>query len=75
MLVQQGQVEEGLKYLRRAHARAAHSPQVRYHLAVALNLLGRTKEARSELKAALDSNQIFDESDAAEALLQTLSDS
>ena len=50
ILVQSGQPEKGLPYLRTAYVRDSRNPDIRYHLAVALNKLGRDGEARRELE-------------------------
>jgi cellulose synthase operon protein C len=52
-LVQLGELERGLGYLREARARNATSPTVRYHIGVALQESGRTREALEEFRAAL----------------------
>ncbi len=57
ILVQQGNPERGLPLLREAHARASREGSLRYHLAVALNQLGRVEEARRELEAALETDE------------------
>lgn len=54
LLVQEGEVPEGLSHLRYAQARDATNPEIRYHLAVALERLGRLDEARIELDRALN---------------------
>ena len=53
ILVQQGQVESGLKHLRDARLRDPNNAQTRFHLAFALSKAGRPAEARDELRAAL----------------------
>lgn len=53
LLVQQGNVDGGLRYLRDARLRSPGAGVVRYHLAVALAKSGRKAEARDELAAAL----------------------
>jgi len=53
ILVNNGQVEPGLRYLREARLRSPESGEIRFHLAVALAKIGRKEEARDELKAAL----------------------
>jgi putative PEP-CTERM system TPR-repeat lipoprotein len=53
-LVQLGELERGLAYLREAVARNSRSPTLRYHLAVALDEYGNKVEARRELKKALE---------------------
>ena len=72
ILVQQGNPERGLPLLREAHARASRESAVRYHLAVALNQLGRVDEARTELEAALEGGGNFDGEAEARALLRRL---
>lgn len=56
-LVRQGQLDAGLRQLRDARLRAPQNPEIRFHLASALALAGRSDEARRELQpmlAALD---------------------
>ncbi|MCC6202442.1 MAG: PEP-CTERM system TPR-repeat protein PrsT [Gammaproteobacteria bacterium] len=60
ILVNRGEGEQGLRYLREARTRAATIPEIRYHLAVALHKQGRGAEARTELAAALETGQDFD---------------
>ncbi len=73
ILVQSDRAEEGLRYLRDARTRAAGLPEIGYHLAVALDRLGRTAEARAELRDALSTNVKFDELAEAEQLQARLS--
>lgn len=54
ILVQQQQLDAGLRYLREARLRNPESGEIRFHLAFALEKSGRTAEARDELRAALD---------------------
>ena len=70
--MQRGDAERGLVLLRQAFTRAADSPEVRYHLAVALNLTGRAKEARDELEKALEIGGEFDGVKDARLLLRKL---
>ncbi|MGB4063258.1 MAG: XrtA/PEP-CTERM system TPR-repeat protein PrsT [Azonexus sp.] len=53
ILVSKGQVEAGLRYLREARLRNPGNGEIRFHLAYALNKIGRKDEAREELSAAL----------------------
>jgi putative PEP-CTERM system TPR-repeat lipoprotein len=53
ILVNKGQVEAGLRYLRDARLRSPDSGEIRFHLAYALAKLGRKDEARDELRSAL----------------------
>ncbi|MGH8596221.1 MAG: tetratricopeptide repeat protein, partial [Gammaproteobacteria bacterium] len=69
ILVRAGQAEEGLRYLREAQARASTQREIQFHLAAALEILGRRDEARRELEEALATNQPFDGRDEAVALL------
>ncbi len=49
ILVQQGQLDAGLRYLREARLRSPGNGAIRYHLAAALLKAGRKSEARDEL--------------------------
>jgi predicted Zn-dependent protease len=73
LLVQQKMPEEGLPFLRQAHARAFNQPEIRYHLATALSQLDRTSEARTELTAALATETPFNGRKDAQRLLSRLS--
>lgn len=53
ILVQKGQVETGLRYLREARLRSPEKGEIRFHLAYALAKNGRKAEAKEELSAAL----------------------
>lgn len=53
ILVQKGQLEPGLRYLREARLRSPENREIRFHLAYALNKNGRKDEARDELNAVL----------------------
>ena len=72
-LTRRGEYTRGLKYLRQAFVRSPKDPQLRYHIAVALEGLGRGDEALRELSAALESGEAFRGREAAEALHRTLS--
>lgn len=72
ILVMGGEAARGLKLLRDAQARASRSPGIRYHLAVALNSLGRTAEARQELQAILKTASATEIGEKARALLSAL---
>jgi putative PEP-CTERM system TPR-repeat lipoprotein len=63
-LVRLGQPEQGLAYLRDAISRLATSGEIRYHLAVALEDLGRRDEAIRELTAALEQKGLASRADA-----------
>ncbi|MDG1945765.1 MAG: PEP-CTERM system TPR-repeat protein PrsT [Halioglobus sp.] len=49
-LVENGRPGEGLPLLRKAYARNSLHPEVNYHLAIALAMLGKGSEARSHAK-------------------------
>ncbi len=72
ILVRQGDARGGLTYLREAQYRDAANPEIRYHLAVALDALGRRDEARVELRQALASNDQFAAAPDARQLLERL---
>ena len=72
ILVLDGQVTEGLKYLRDAQSRAANDPGNRYHIAYALEKLNRHDEALRELDAAFEVNRPFPERDKAQELRRSL---
>ena len=57
ILVQRGEVEQGLRLLRNAYSRASRNLGIRYHLAFALNRLGKTSEARRHLKEVVKSDK------------------
>ena len=71
-LFQNGQVDRALQLLRDARLREPANPEIRYHLAAALAKVGRQKEAREELDAALKPGIAFEGSADAAALLKTL---
>jgi cellulose synthase operon protein C len=72
ILVQRGDAVKGLRYLREAQTRAAKQLDVRYHIAVALNKLGRNKEAKRELEAILGKSVKYQSKQAAQALYKRL---
>ena len=72
ILVNRGDTERGLRYLREAHSRASTTPEINYHIAVALEKLGRYDEARVELERAFASQQAFDGIESARALKKRL---
>jgi putative PEP-CTERM system TPR-repeat lipoprotein len=53
ILVQKGEIEPGLRYLREARLRSPQNGGIRFHLAFALAKAARDSEARDELTAAL----------------------
>ena len=68
LLVLNGETNRGLVLLQEARIKAPHIPDIQYHLAVALEKVGRKDEARKELNRLLKSNKAFPERDKAEAL-------
>ncbi|MEZ5571459.1 MAG: PEP-CTERM system TPR-repeat protein PrsT [Halioglobus sp.] len=69
ILAQQGKHEQALSYLRKSYVKNSTDPEVRYHLGATLLALGRSAEAKKELRAALDSGQQFLGREDAERLL------
>lgn len=74
LLVQNGETNRGLVLLQEATTKAPHLPEIRYHMAAALEKAGRREEARQELDRLLKSNKTFPERDKAEALRKKLGD-
>jgi Flp pilus assembly protein TadD len=72
ILVAQGEAEKALTYLSAANLSAPKNPDIQYHLAVALNRLGRTADARATLETLLGSGVTFSDRGEAERLLQQL---
>jgi putative PEP-CTERM system TPR-repeat lipoprotein len=68
LLVQNGDTNRGLVLLQEAAIKAPHLPEIRYHMAAALEQAGRRDEARKELDRLLKANKTFPERDKAEAL-------
>lgn len=73
LLVQNGEAAKGLRILRNAQLRAPDSPSIQYHIAVALNALGRKKQALHEVRAVIESGRPFDGIGEARQLLVILS--
>lgn len=72
VLVEQGDTARGLPLLQKASSQAPNSPDIRFHLAQALNKSGDKAGARRELDKLLASNANFDRADEARALLKSL---
>ena len=72
MLVQKGDVQQGLKLLRNAQARSSGQPEIGYHIAVALDALGRHEEALREIQGVIDLGKKFKDEDEARKLLERL---
>ncbi|ARD42953.1 XrtA/PEP-CTERM system TPR-repeat protein PrsT [Colwellia sp. PAMC 21821] len=64
-----GKFTEALTNLRRAHTMNSNDPAINYHLGYTLLKLGRTVEAKMELKRALASDINFYERDDAQVLI------
>jgi putative PEP-CTERM system TPR-repeat lipoprotein len=72
ILVAQGEADKALTYLNAANLSAPKNPDIQYHLAVALNRLGRTADAQAMLETLLGSGVTFSDKAEAEQLLQQL---
>jgi putative PEP-CTERM system TPR-repeat lipoprotein len=72
ILVAQGEADKALTYLSAAALSAPKNPDIQYHLAVALNRLGRTADAQAMLETLLGSGATFSDKAEAEKLLQQL---
>jgi putative PEP-CTERM system TPR-repeat lipoprotein len=72
LLVKDGQFQKGLGYLRDASTRNPNQAEIRYHLGVALQGLGRLNAAARELQAALRLSSEFPGSDDARDRLADL---
>jgi len=73
ILVEQGDMDRGIRHLRDARLRDPQNPEIRYHLAAALSRAGRTDEARRELEPAMKEGLRYASRDGATALWRTLS--
>jgi putative PEP-CTERM system TPR-repeat lipoprotein len=72
ILLAQGEADKALTYLSAASLSAPKNPDIQYHLAVALNRLGRTADAQAMLETLLGSGVTFSDRAEAEKLLQQL---
>jgi putative PEP-CTERM system TPR-repeat lipoprotein len=72
ILVAQGEADKALTYLSAANLSAPKNPDIQYHLAVALNRLGRAADAQAMLETLLGSGATFSDKAEAEKLLQQL---
>ena len=72
MLVRRGNVQQGLRLLRNAQARSNNQPDVGYHIAVALDKLGRQQEALREIEAVFAVGKHFKDEKDARKLLERL---
>jgi predicted Zn-dependent protease len=73
ILVQEGKVEEGLKLLAGAAARAPTDSEMQYHYAAALAKSGAATDAEARLRRLLGGAEKFSSRADAEKLLETLS--
>lgn len=71
--VRQGQVDKGLALLRDARLREAANADIRFHLAYALNRVGRKAEARDEINEAFKIGGRFEDAEQARKLQAELS--
>jgi putative PEP-CTERM system TPR-repeat lipoprotein len=72
ILLAQGEADKALTYLSAASVSAPKNPDIQYHLAVALNRLGRTADAQATLETLLGTSVTFSDRAEAEKLLQQL---
>lgn len=72
VLVNQGQIERGLRLLQDARTNAPHIPALSYHLAAAYEKAGRREEAKKEVERLLRDQNDFPEKAQAQALFQRL---
>lgn len=70
ILVERGNVEEGLPILERAAIAAQRNPEIAYHHAAALIRSGAIEQGKSRLRSLLDSHANFASRSEAERLLQ-----
>jgi predicted Zn-dependent protease len=72
LLVEQGDTKRALPLLQKAVSLAPAAPELRFHLASALNKSGDKLAARKELEKLLADNKAFPQLDEAKALLKLL---
>ncbi len=72
VMVNAGKVNRGLLLLQEASTKAPHMPEIRYHLASALQKAGRQDEAKKELQRLLRDHAEFSERGKAQQLLNSL---
>jgi predicted Zn-dependent protease len=72
ILLAQGETDRALTHLSAASVSAPKNPDIQYHLAVALNRLGRVTDAQTTLETLLGSGATFTDKADAEKLLQQL---
>jgi predicted Zn-dependent protease len=72
ILVAQGEADRAMTYLTFANSAAPRNPDIQYHLAVALQRVGRPADAQAMLETLLGSGVSFTDKSEAEKLLQDL---
>jgi putative PEP-CTERM system TPR-repeat lipoprotein len=72
ILLAQGEADKAMTYLSAANSAAPANPDIQYHLAVALQHLGRSADAQAMLEILLGSGVSFTDRAEAERLLQDL---
>ena len=72
LLLQKGEAKAALPVLQRAHASEPSDAEISYHLAVALNSLGRKADAKLLIQTALAKDDKFADAASAKKLLQNL---
>jgi putative PEP-CTERM system TPR-repeat lipoprotein len=72
ILLAQGETDKAVTHLSAANSAAPRNPDIQYHLAVALQRVGRPADAQAMLEALLGSGVSFSDKAEAEKLLQEL---
>jgi putative PEP-CTERM system TPR-repeat lipoprotein len=72
ILLAQGETDKAVTHLSAANSAAPRNPDIQYHLAVALQRVGRPADAQAMLEALLGSGVSFADKAEAEKLLQEL---
>jgi putative PEP-CTERM system TPR-repeat lipoprotein len=72
VLLAQGEADRAMTYLTAANSAAPRNPDIQYHLAVALQRVGRPADAQAMLENLLGSGVSFTDKDEAEKLLLEL---
>jgi predicted Zn-dependent protease len=72
ILLAQGEADKAMTYLTAANSAAPRNPDIQYHLAVALQRVGRTADAQAMLETLLGSGVSFTDKSEAEKLLKDL---
>ena len=72
ILLAQGEADKAMTYLTAANSVAPRNPDIQYHLAVALQRVGRPADAEAMLETLLGSGVSFTDKSEAEKLLRDL---